>query len=179
LLKHLPPLSLLEFKYWHDNVVTDVASQNALDTELIAQRKWIIEKVSDSRPTGKQVFTAAISPRYELIICVTDNKKTFSYRLIRHDNAYTTMSIDSAFDSLGDIHTINFIKDFLHEVFELSNFEIFNKSADIKYTGCAINKDEDRMTTSFEVLLESKLPMCLRYSDYIKGIQESSPEKMS
>lgn len=179
LLKHLPPLSLLEFKYWHDNIVTDIASQNALDTELIAQRKWIIEKVSDSRPNGKQMFSTIISPRYELIISITADKKTFTYRLIRHEDTYASMSIDAAFDSLGDIHTINFIKDFMHEVFEFSNFEIFNKSADIKYTGRAISKDEDRMTTSFEVLLESKLPMCLRYSDYINGIQESSPERMS
>ena len=179
LLKHLPPLSLLEFKYWHDNVVTDIASQNALDTELIAQRKWIIEKVSDSRPIGEKIFTAVISSRYELIISITNNKKTFLYKLIRHEDISASMSVDSAFDSLGDIHTINFIKDFMHEVFEFSNFEIFNKSADIKYTGRAIIKDEDRMTTSFEVLLESKLPICLRYSDYVKGVQESSPERMS
>lgn len=179
LLKHLPPLSLLEFKYWRDCVVTDETSRNALDTELISQRKWIIEKVSDSQPNKEQEFIARISPRYELIIQITNNKKTFIYRFIRHEDIPATMAIDSAYNSLGDIHTINFIIDFLHEVFEYSNFEIFNKSADIVYTERPITKDKDRMTTSFEVLLESKLPMCLRYSDYVSGIQEASPEKMS
>lgn len=178
LLKHLPPLSLLEFKFWHDYVVTDIASQNALDTELISQRKWIIEKVGDSNPATEQIFTKVISPRYELIIRVADSKKSFLYQIIRHEDVYGMMAIDNAYDSLGDTHTVNFVKDFLHEVFEFSNFEMFNKSADIKYTGRTINKDEDRMTTSFEVLLESKIPMCLRYADYLSGVQEASPEKM-
>ena len=179
LLKHLPPLSLLEFKYWHDCVVVDEASRNALDTELISQRKWIIEKVSDSRLNGEQVFNSKISSRYELTIQILNSKKTFSYRFIRHEDAPVTSAIDSAYDSLGDTHTINFIIDFLHEVFEFSNFEIFNKYADIVYTGHAIVRDKDRMTTSYEVQLESKLPMCLRYSDYVSGIQETSPEKIS
>lgn len=179
LLKHLPPLSLLEFKYWHDCVVTDETNRNALDTDLISQRKWIIEKVSDARPNEEQMFKTIISSRYELIIQVANNKKKFSYRFIRHENIPTTMAIDSAYDSLGDIHTINFTIDFLHEVFEYSNFEIFNKSAEIVYIGCPISKDKDRMTTSFEVLLESKLPMCLRYWDYVNGVQETSPVKMS
>lgn len=103
----------------------------------------------------------------------------FSYKFIRHEDIPATMAIDSAYDSLGDIHTINFTIDFLHEVFEFSNFEIFNKLADIVYTGNAVSRDKDRMTTSFEVLLESKLPMCLRYSDYVSGIQETSPERMT
>ena len=179
LLKHLPPLSLLEFKYWHDYVVTDEASRNALDTELISQRKWIIEKVSDSRPNGEQIFNTIISSRYELTIQISNNKKTFLYRFIRHEDAPAIMAIDSAYDALGDTHTINFIIDFLHEVFEFSNFEIFNKLADIVYTEHPVIKDKDRMTTSFEVLLEAKLPMCTRYSDYVSGIQETSPEKIA
>lgn len=179
LLKHLPPLSLLEFKYWHDYVVTDETNWNALDTELISQRKWIIEKVSDSQPDKEQVFKVRILSRYELIVQIMNDKKTFLYKFIRHEDTPVTTAIDSAYDSLGDTHTINFIIDFLHEVFEFSNFEIFNKFADIVYTGRAIIKDKDRMTTSFEVLLESKLPMCLRYSDFVSGIQETSPEKNS
>ena len=115
----------------------------------------------------------------QITIAIANNKKKFSYRFIRHENIPTTMAIDSAYDSLGDIHTINFTIDFLHEVFEYSNFEIFNKSAEIVYIGCPISKDKDRMTTSFEVLLESKLPMCLRYWDYVNGVQETSPVKMS
>lgn len=179
LLKHLPPLSLLEFKYWHDSVVTSETSRNALDTDLVSQRKWIIEKVSDARPDGKQTFNTIISSRYELIIQISNNKKSFLYRFIRHEDKTTTMAIDFAYDSLGDTHTVNFIVDFLHEVFEFSNFEIFNKLADIVYRESPIIKDKDRMTTSFEVLLESKFPMCLRYTDYVSGIQETSPEKMS
>lgn len=178
LLKHLPPLSLLEFKYWHDCIVTDDASRNALDTELISQRKWIIEKVSDSKLNENQIFNVIISSRYELIIRIADNRETFLYRFIRHDDAPAITAIDFAYDALGDTHTVNFIIDFLHEVFEFSNFKIFNKLADITYTGHTVTRDKDRMTTSFEVLLKSKLPMCLRYSDYVSGIQETSPEKM-
>lgn len=177
LLKHLPPLSLLEFKYWHDYVVTDETSRNALDTELISQRKWIIEKISDSQPDKEQVFNARISSRYELIVQIMNGKKIFLYKFIRHEDTTATTAIDSAYDSLGDTHTIHFIIDFLHEVFEFSNFEIFNKFADIVYTEREIIKDKDRMTTSFEVLLKSKLPMCLRYSDFVSGIQETSPQK--
>ena len=176
LLKHLPLLSLLEFKYWRNYVITDVKCQNAMDTELIAQRKWIRDNFNTQESSRE--CKLRITDRYEVEINIFNNKQNFSYTLIRHDNVISTYSVDNAYDLLSDVHPINFIKDFLHEVFEYSNFSIYNKEADIMYTDEGIMKDCDRMTTYFKVNLKSKLPMNLRYEDYIKGSSEESPTRI-
>lgn len=179
LLKHLPLLSLLEFQYWHDKVILDEISQNAIDTELIAQRKWIIENFSNTVMNTDKCYHSIISPKYSLTIKVSNNKKSFSYVLIRCDNVENSLSIDDAYDMLGDLHMNNFIQDFLHEVFECSNFEMYNKLANIRYREIPIVRDKDKMMTFFEIQLNSDLPICLRYTEYLIGGHEVSPQKLS
>lgn len=179
LLKHLPPFRLLEFRFWRDNVVVDSDCRNALDTELIAQRKWIIEKFSDARMDENSIYTIQISSRYELSINVSDAKKKFVYKLVRHENVNSALTIDRALDMLGNNHIFYFIKDYLREVFEYSNFGIFNELAHIDYL-CTHQPimNEDRATTTIIVTLISQAPMCLRYKEHKNGMQEEMPEKI-
>ena len=179
LLKHLPPFRLLEFRFWRDNVIIDSDCRNALDTELIAQRKWIIEKFSDASLSENSQYSIQISPKYELLIEANDSKKRFVYRLVRHDDVDSELFIDKALDMLGNNHIFYFLKDYLREVFEYSNFGKFNEFAQIDYVcGHEPIVNEDRATTTIEITLISQLPMCLRYKEFKNGVQEEMPEKI-
>ncbi len=180
LLKHLPPLSLLEFKYWREKVIIEPLWRNALDTELIAQRKWIIERVGDAEISKDLQYNARISGKYELVIEITNEKKNFSYILIRKNDEPSLLSIDRALDALmlKYDYARDFIVDFLHEVFEYSNFEIFNKFSGITYykeDSSTIEIEENK--SAVKVLVSAKSPIVLRYSDSLKISKEETPQK--
>lgn len=180
LLKHLPPLSLLEFKYWREKVIIEPLWRNALDTELIAQRKWIIERIGDAETSKDLQYNARISGKYELMIEITNEKKNFSYALIRKNDEPSLLSIEKALDALmlQYDYARDFIIDFLHEIFEYSNFEIFNKFSGITYSkedNFDIELEENK--SAVKVLVLAKSPIVLRYIDYMKGTKEETPQK--
>ena len=172
LLKHLPPLSMLEFKYWHDKIKEE-SHRNALDAELIAQKKWILSNVGDTDVNADFVpqYTSRISKRYELQLLILNGKKEIEYILIRHDGIVSEDAIDMAYDTLGNEHTINFIKDFLNEVFLYSNFEMFNNNEqlDFIYDTNPVHVNND---THMKVCVRSNRPILSRYKDYKAGQQE-------
>lgn len=180
LLKHLPPLSLLEFKYWREKVIIEPLWRNALDTELIAQRKWIIERIGDAGISKDLQYNARISGKYKLMIEITNEKKNFSYVLIRKNDEPSLLSIDKALDALmlQYEYARDFIIDFLHEVFEYSNFGIYNKFSGITYSkegNSTIRLEESR--SAVKVLVSAKSPIVLRYIDYLKCTNEEMPQK--
>lgn len=174
LLKHLPPLSILEFKYWHDKI-KEQSHRNALDAELIAQRKWILSNIGDTDINAdfEPIYISHISQRYELHLYVMNDKTVIEYILIRHNSNVSEDAIDLAYDTLGDENTINFIKDFLNEVFLYSNFEIFNNKEQLDFI-YDLNPYRVNNDTYMKVCVKSKSnrPIYTRYKDYKSGQQE-------
>lgn len=169
LLKHLPPLSLLEFQYWSKHILVDEVLQNAMDTELIAERKEIIRRSYPTYQKPKNNEDIPISEKYHLNLDFSDDRKEFIYKLTRKNNLPDVEHIDEAFSKLGDAHTMNFVKDFLHEVFEYSNFQKFNNGLEYLPLHSNPEYDADKQETIFKVVVkysgEDKIVM--NYNDYL------------
>lgn len=182
LLKHLPPLSLLEFQYWSKNVLSDEVLQNAVDTELIAERKEIIKRTSSAYQKPKDNKPIQISDKYHLYLDFRNDRKEFTYKLTRRNGLPDIEHIDEALSKLGDNHTMNFIKDFLHEVFEYSNFQKYNKELEYLPLHSQPEYDADKQETIFKVVLRntSDTKIVMNYDDYLtKGpIRENMPIEM-
>lgn len=176
LLKHLPLLSLIEFQYWHDKYGDDKTLKNAIDTEFIKQKKFITGYVNilDSSESP-----AHISDRYKLFIQKDNTRKNFTYRLVCHEDVASTESIDKAFDILlSDNYMLDFLNDFMHELFEYSNFHLYNKN--LNYTGTRVpNKDE--RTLSFVLNVNSGtnlLRLKFHEQENSKSYEGIHPEKI-
>lgn len=177
LLKHLPPLSLLEFQYWSKNVLNDNVIQNAIDTELIAERKAIREITYHlNQEPKKREKDFAISEKYSLHIEFSSNHKEFVYCLTRKNNLSDLEHIDEAFTQLGDDHTINFVKDFLHEVFEYSNFQKYNEGLDYQPLNSKPEYNQDKEETIFRVFVRSlhDKDIVLNYGNYLEKDPEAN-----
>lgn len=171
LLKHLPVLSLQEFRYWHKEIITDEIEQNALDTELISQKKFISVFFSGY---SEDITTLEndITDKYKLLITRSSKNKQFSYILRRNDEKSDKFPVDNALSALGNAHTINFLIDFLHELLEYSNFCMYNK--DLEYEG-SMKENKDRKITDFIISAKSSTSIVLNYKNYLGR----SPELMS
>ena len=181
LLKHLPPLSLLEFSFWRNNVIKDSYCRNAIDTELIAQRKWIREKFGDANPMVDSRYTIPVTQRYKWSIGISMGKKQFAYALIQDSEKPSSQAIDRAFDTLVQTYdyAYDFIVDFLHEVLEYSNFGIYNGFARITYErGSGAGLELNNNCSAIEVIVKAKEVIALRYIDYMKPAEEDSPKKV-
>lgn len=163
LLKHLPVLSLQEFRYWRKNVITDEIQQNALDTELIGQRKFISSFFSDYSVRQTRIHSE-ISMKYELILERSLDNKKLTYVLLRHDDEQDKYPVDNALSSLGNQHTRNFLIDYLHELLEYSNFCEYNR--DLEYDG-SIKVNKDRKITEFIITAMANCPIALKNSVYL------------
>lgn len=181
LLKHLPPLSLLEFQYWREEVLRDELLQNAMDTELIAERKLIREITHKAMPNlmfnGKII---PISTKYSLCMTLSENRLEFIYCLKRAECIGDGERIDEAFSKLGNNHTLNFIKDFLHEVFEYSNFQRYNE--DLEYLPLDSNPEynSDTNETIFRVVVKSNngMEIVTNYDDYLEIAPKKENDKV-
>jgi hypothetical protein len=170
LLKHLPPLSLLEFQYWTKHILNDEILQNAMDTELIAERKEIIKKSRNINLQNKDEGYF-ISNKYHLYMDFSHDRNEFVYRLIRKNNYPEVEHIDWAYSKLGDNHMINFIKDFLHEVFEYSNFQKYNKGLEYLPLNSKPEYNADNQETIFNVIVrttEKDTKIVINYEDYLE-----------
>lgn len=82
--------------------------------------------------------------------------------------------LDTALSKLGNDHTINFIKDFLHEVFEYSNFQLYNEELEYIPLDSKPEYNSDDNETIFKVIVRAKggSEIITNYDDYL----ERSPQ---
>ena len=176
LLKHLPLLSLIEFQYWRDKYGDDKTLKNAIDTEFIKQKKFITGYVNISDVSESP---AHISDRYELFIQKDNTRKNFTYRLVYHEDVASTESIDKAFDVLLlNNYMLDFLNDFLHELFEYSNFRLYNQN--LNYTGRRV-PNKDNRTISFVLNVNSgsnPLRLKIQEQENDKSYEGIHPEKI-
>ena len=176
LLKHLPILNLLEFYYWRQYIFTDEVSQNAIDTEMIAQRKWIIEHFSYNQDNDHTSAKVQPTIRYSVEINWAIDKKSFYYKLIRNKGVSPVGSLDRALELLKVEHTANFLADFLREPSCYSNFGLFNEEKDLNFVKKNASFDEDRQLEIFEVDVLSNVEMALTYETANSRNPDEHPE---
>jgi len=174
LLKHLPILNLLEFWYWRQNIFTDKVYRNAIDTELIAQRKWIKENFPDY---PDRLVESVLSEKYKVKINWTEDKKRFTYTISRNRGCASSSTLDKALDLLQIDHTTDFFADFLRELFCYSNFGLFNSEEDLTFVKKDVKFDDDRQLEICEIDVLSKTELALNYEASNSRTPDESPEE--
>lgn len=122
LLKHLPVLSLIEFRKWRGKFNED-GFINSLDTEFIALKKQI-KNLLISQENNEDIIV--FSDRYNLYLKTNLEKKELYIELVKNSKKASSKTIDRVFDSCTMDELTQLFYDFLYETFVSSNFGVFN-----------------------------------------------------
>lgn len=164
LLKHLPLMSLGEFRAWR-TFLNDENAINRIDTEFIALRKHIFNVIKATSPIlkTKQIH---YSPRYNMVItAATDNKSVELCLTFGNEKSKVTdtASIDGTFDKFTKDQLQNLFSDFLYELFVYSNFAEYNKPEVVNIEKSATEHTSSKQTSVRLVVTKNNYPLTLSY----------------
>lgn len=165
LLKHLPVLSLGEFKKWREFLGNE-QNINRIDTEFISLRKHIFNAINGKIKENKQ-YVINYSPKYMLSIQVADDNQSLELHLTRNNILKTddAGSIDATFDMFSIEQFEDLFTSFFKELFVYSNFAIYNKLEDIRIETSYTNHSTTNQTSVRIVVTKTKYPLVLSYVD--------------
>lgn len=128
LLKHLPPLELLEFKEWKSMLTTQQA--NALNVILLNVKKGLVQMLS-----GLWVKTINSSgKKYRIDFYHNIGMSLASVSVIRDSTKHLYPGdIFSCLDVFNDDTLVSLMRYYLRELFVLINFNSFNIRKNIKF----------------------------------------------
>lgn len=138
LTKHLPIMSLLEFRKHRDKLRSD-RDANTLDTHFIALKKRIKEYIGFA--TNEQNSKWNFSIKYSIEMELSVDRKQFKLTVKRMKNRPATGSdgtptIEKALNCFTEISDIRELyKDFVREALLVSNFYLYNGSNNNNITG--------------------------------------------
>lgn len=138
LLKHLPIMSLLEFRA-HRNKISSQREINTLDSHFIILKKKLKEHISF--PSNEMTKKWDFSIKYSIYFNLSDDRKKLTLKLSRLKNrpapgSNGTPSIEKALNNFINIDDLlELYKDFMREALIVSNFELFNGPNNNHITG--------------------------------------------
>lgn len=138
LLKHLPVLSLIEFRKWREKFNED-GFINSLDTEFITLKKRIKDLLISQEDDGKSMV---FSDRYCLYLKTNPEKKELNIELVENTKKTSSKTIDRVFDSCSQEELKQLFYDFLYETFVGSNFGVFNSFDNLQIKNSHETTDE-------------------------------------
>lgn len=165
LLKHIPLMSLLEFKKWADKV-PDKHQQAALDSMFITLRKMMKENNENDEPNKIQY---EVSSRYQvfmeferwhrcMIFRLEENKKAKSGGPVKHPYA------EAALKRIGDKELPDLFSAFLYETFITSNFGLFENAPNSVHSFIEVEDTADSFV--FEIEVKGPQRLVLSQSQY-------------
>lgn len=165
LLKHLPLLSLGEFKTWKD-FLSDVQKINRIDTEFIALRKYIFNVIKGKVPENK-VIIKNYSAKYSIRIQAKKDNTSLELCLTRNNSVETneTISFDTTFDTFSTAQLEELFSMFFLELFVYSNFAEYNNPKDISVETSVTNHSTSNKTSIKVVINKEKYPLALSYDE--------------
>lgn len=150
LTKHLSITKLLEFKSYRKTIVESSEESDkllsGLDVMFISLRKKATKMLYDGNKLTDEYET---SHRYIIKLDFSDsNKLSFTLELQENKDVdrrgnIRVSPVEKALDCLSDEQVINMFKDFLYELFIISNFEQYNEGAEIKPIGSPVSNDKE------------------------------------
>ncbi len=160
LLKHIPMMSMLEFRKWKDFIV-DSHERSALDSLFITLRKMMTSGLDKD-----EVFNMEyeLSSRYKFIIAYSDDFKEMTLRLEedKHKRVGGGMKrpyAEKALDRLGALQLPPLFYAFLHESFITGNFGLYNNPSDCVKKPTIIINNADNL--HFEIAVQSSIRLVL------------------
>ena len=152
LTKHLSITKLLEFKSYRKMIEERVPDDSkkllsGLDMMFITLRKRSTKMLYDGNSLTDEYKT---SHSYTIKLDFTDtNKLSFilefkkDKQIVRRGGGIRVSPEEKALDCLGEDTVISMFKDFLFELFIVSNFEKYNEGAEIRQVGVTISNDQE------------------------------------
>lgn len=159
LLKHVQPLSLLEFKQWHEHLnSTNLSKANYTLQTLKRELRHSLE--------GKDEFFRGLSStkRYYINVNVNSIKSSIEIILIRDNNiSENSESIYSWMDVFTPEELEKLLFFFLYENLVVANFNSFNVRRQLKFNYNIITSDENKDIISVTVENKFSHPLVLSY----------------
>lgn len=145
LLKHLPLLSKLEFA-GYATTISDELKINIINTEFYLLKQETAKLLLN--PRGGD-YSEVLSERYTVKLHVNEERTTYRISILRKDKSKSTEPVDEAFDKLTPGNMLELLKDFTMEVFQYSNFQVFNDSTKLNIDPHTDKQNQTSITTVF------------------------------
>lgn len=165
LLKHLPILSTFEFAKYA-SVIGDDTQVNIINNHLYTLRQETIKLLNNK---GRNIYnkTVKLSNRYFAVLKVSDNYSEYCISINRIEKESSSEPIDLALDKLIKIELlVDFLSDYLKELFVYSNFGKINNSKSLKISSQQTNENEEGVITKMifiATIKESEKRLCCTY----------------
>ena len=169
LLKHLPLMSLIEFRRWA-SLLPDKHERSALDATFITLKKWMKEENSshtfDGNNDAEKLNTKnvvetrmmRISENYLVSITFLDGHCCMIFRLeedkkskIKGSTSLKWSYTEVALDRLGTAELPELFYSFLQEVFLVGNFRLFGNPSDCVHEPIPVEDSNDSFIFEIEV----------------------------
>lgn len=136
LIKHLPVMQLLEFQEYYNNLKKVAKDENikelivGLDTMFITIRKYAKNILEND---GPMKITYDKCKSYIIELCVTEDRRMFTMTLVKDTNVerrgggIRLSATEKALDYYTDEQLNKLFKDYLTELFYVSNFYQYNE----------------------------------------------------
>ena len=158
--KHLPELSLLEFKFWHDFIDENLHSE--VITYLIALRKTLIK--CDKQNEIDEI--PQIGGRYTIEAAMQSDRKKYTLTLIRNlSEPPSTEGLPAAFEHFSKENLRDFLDDILHELIIFYSFEMNQTERELEFVKDAKIEDNREIVTA-EVTMITHDKKIRLYIDY-------------
>ena len=158
--KHLPELSLLEFKFWHDFIDENLHSE--VITYLIALRKTLIK--CDKQNEIDEI--PQIGGRYTIEAAMQSDRKKYTLTLIRNlSEPPSTEGLPAAFEHFSKENLRDFLDDILHELIIFYSFEMNQTERELEFVKDAKIEDNREIVTA-EVTMITPDKKIRLYIDY-------------
>lgn len=163
LLKHLPLMSIFEFRQWK-SIIEKEELLSAIDTLFIALKKGMTN-LNDLDDTRRNIHE--VSTRYKIDYGFEENHRKFTLKVSqikehKKGGGVKRPLAEKAFDCLNEEQLTELFEAFLHEAFITGSFGIYN-SNDCKVCPSKILKnDKDEFVFEIAVIKDKKLVLAER-----------------
>lgn len=153
LLKHLPLMSLFEFRKWA-KLIPNKHEQSALDTAFIALRKMM--KDANDSDQAIELLPYEMSTRYVVWMSYDEGHTCLIFRLEedkKHKGAAGVARpfIEKALDNLGSGQMSELFYSFLHETFITSNFGLYGNPPNCVHSPIIVTDDANELVFEIQV----------------------------
>ena len=173
LLKHLPPMSLLEFYRYRTLVDSKAELINSIDALLLDIRRIVTH--SFNLPLGGETkVVIPISRQLRYMIIISEDRRDYTFILFfdrqrKQVGNVQRPEIENALFAFSDEELNRLVYDFHFELFFTSNFNLYNSNFGGNYSEAEIDKpttkrDGDNVTITCKIHRDK--PLILRYYEY-------------
>ena len=170
LIKHLPTMSLLEFKAYRDTITNAAPDEemaekmlSSLNAMFITLRKCATGMLYKEGEASEEYKT---SHNYTVSLGISADKKTFTLEFkkdktgVRRGGGARISPDERGLDCLSEAELLSIFKDYLCELFLISNFDKYNSGAEVRQSGHTVSNANELL---FKITVTNADPLVLSH----------------